>query len=311
VNDLGRLLDQAVPEPPRHLDATAVLDAARRRRRTRASWAGVAAAGLVVATLVTSFLLTRPEVDRSSLDPADVPLRLSALDRRVPLSDGVRGAVEVLPVLHPGEASLAATVDRHQVYLFERADGDLCLLAEHEGSAESSCVSKIDLLGREGLTLVVQEWDGRPATLVVAMPDGYDRAELGSVTARAVNNVAALPVGVSASTVTLSGAGVPEVSLDVRSNLRGVDVGSPSRPPADDSEANARAALLDLARSAQLYAETHGSMAGFADALTAEQGPAIRGQLAELTDTSAVARVGSDSCLGAEFATGRITKKRC
>lgn len=233
MNDLGRLLDQAVPEPPRHLDPTAVLDAARRRRRTRASWTGVAAAGLAVATLVTSLLLTRPDADRSSLDPADVPLRLSALDRRVPLDDDVRGAVEVLPLRHPGEASLVATVDRYEVYLFEMANGDLCLVAEREGSAGSNCVPKADLLGKEGLTLVVQEWDGRPATLVVAAPDGYDRAELGNVTARVVNNVAALPVGVSARTVTLSGAGAPEVSLDVSSTLRAVDVGTPSRTPAD------------------------------------------------------------------------------
>jgi hypothetical protein len=219
--------------------------------------------------------------------------------------------VEVLPLRHPGEASLIATVDRHHVYLLERADGDLCLVAEHKGSAGSNCVQRSQLLTKGGLSLLVQEWEGRPATLVVAVPDGYDRARLGRVTTRVVNNAAALPTDLTALKVTLSGAAVPEVSLDVSSLLRGVELGTPSGTTAVANEANARAGLLDLARSAQLYAENHGGMGGFAEALTAEQGPAIRRQMDNLTDTSAVARVSSDRCLSIEFATGHIADTRC
>lgn len=236
MNDLGRLLDQAVPEPPRQLDPVDVLEEARRRRRAMVARSSLAAAGLA-AVLGLSLLLARPaadrsDLDRSDLDPAGVPPRLSALDRRVQLSDEVRGAVEVQPLRHPGEASLVATIDTYDVYLAERRDGDLCLVAEHEGSAGSSCVSKTDLLRREGLTLVVQEWEGRPATLVVAVPDGYGRAELGTATARVVDNVAALPVDLSGSTLTLSGAEVPEVRLDMSFQLEPLDVGGPSRTSA-------------------------------------------------------------------------------
>ena len=181
-------------------------------------------------------------------------MQLSALDRRVPLSEGAKGAVEVLPLRHPGEASLVATIERHHVYLFERADSDLCLVAEHEGSASSNCLPRPQLLTREGLSLLVQEWEGRPATLVVTVPDGYDKARLGKVTTRVVNNAAALPTDLTARKVTLSGAAVPEVSLDVSSLLRGAELGTPAGTTAVANVANARAALLDLARSAQLYA---------------------------------------------------------
>ena len=52
-------------------------------------------------------------------------------------------------------------------------------------------------------------------------------------------------------------------------------------------------------------------MAGFAEALTAEQGPAIQRQMADLTDTSAVARASSGCCLSIEFATGHTADTRC
>ncbi len=157
----------------------------------------------------------------------------------------------------------------------------------------------------------MQELDAGPATLVVAVPDGYDRTTLGGVTAQVVNNVAALPTDVPAQEVTLSGAAVPDVPLDVSSQLRGGERTPAAGSAKASDEANARAALSDLARSAQLYAEEHGSMAGFADALTAEQGPAIRRQMAALTDTSAVARVSPGHCLSIEFATGHTTDTRC
>ena len=82
-------------------------------------------------------------------------------------------------------------------------------------------------------------------------------------------------------------------------------------PPSDEGEASARAALVDLARSAQVFAVQHESLVGFADALTREQGPAIARQMALLTDTSAVARLDSGRCLSVDFVTGQITDSRC
>ncbi|PPK90878.1 hypothetical protein CLV92_1218 [Kineococcus xinjiangensis] len=235
--DLRQLLEEAVPEPSRRLDPAAVLRTARRRRRTRRTVAAVAATVLAAAGVGISLLMDR-EADRAQPAlpvqvPAQVPLELSVLQRRVPVDhvgffsyDPPVRTIDEDPLdsaqrrlVHPGQASLVLTTpDGTEYYLAESTDGSLCLtsLVEHGGSM-GACLPRSTLL-TTGFVMRHEDPTGRemePRGVVVLVPDGYEQVT-GSGASVAVRDNAALVSaedGREPQRLTLTGPDVPTVVL--------------------------------------------------------------------------------------------------
>lgn len=211
--ELERLLQRAVPEPPHTLDAGALLTAARRRQRVRAAGLAVAAAVLAVLAIGLPQL-----VGQSRQDAASVPVRLSALDQRVPLGPVAAGMTNGVALAHPGEGSLVATVDNYQVFLVETTNDQVCLLIVREsyGSAARGCQPRSDLL-TTGLVFPTRlsVAPSAPQVIFVAVPDGYTRASAGGQTADVANNLAVFHGDVGKGDLKLSGPSVPTATFDL------------------------------------------------------------------------------------------------
>ena len=319
--DLADLLERAVPEPVRHLDAEQVLRAARHRRRVRAGWAaGGAAAGVavVVAAVVVAAVASTTgswlaDGEAGPAGPDEVPLVVSALDDRQPLNANLLGALDTTDLAHPGEGALVArvgrdgtTVDQADVWLVEATGDQLCLVIEDGyGGVGYGCSARSDLLDLGVLTVVSEH---EPPLLVVVAPDGYTTATLDGEAAPVTDNVAVLPVSAERD-VVLSGPDVPGVTLDPALVLGSGWGGSDVREL--DQEARARAALEDLVRSARRYAEANGDTDGFAGQLVADSGPAAAQNFRTLTDATAVADIGGGQCLTADLVAGEVTGGPC
>lgn len=222
--DLSRLLQQSVPEPERALDPGTVLDAARRRQKVRTTLLAAVAVIAVAIAVGTPFLVRQPEPDVAS-----VPLRLSVFDHRVPLGPVAAGALDKTPLVHPGEGSLAATVENHQVFLIEAVDDQVCIVIVREsyGSAGTGCHPLANLLTTGVVTYTNLSFDGSgPGLLLVAAPDGYTQAELGRQRTSIANNLAVVPLLTHDRALKMSGPAVPTVTLDLNHFL---PQGVPSR----------------------------------------------------------------------------------
>jgi hypothetical protein len=306
---LGELLKGAVPEPARVLNADELMRTAR-SRNAPPRWAGP-----VVATvfLVAAVAIAVPQVVArwghvaSTPGVADVPLRLSALDRRVPLGPVAVGAMDRTALAHPGEGSLVATLGQEQVYLIEAVGDQLCLLEVNEsyGSAGSGCFPRSDLL-TTGIVLSTLAPDSSTMLLAVAVPDGYTVATSGGRSAVVVSNVAVLDLVSSQTKLTVSGSAMPSVTFDLGKSAILPGGSAPETPGSA-----AKGALSDLARSAQLYAQEHGSTAGFADKIKADAGPVVSTKFRSLTDTSAVADLGAGRRLTVDLLSGAIDEGAC
>lgn len=186
--ELGELLNRAVPDPPRLLDADLVLRLARRRGRRRVAMGLAALAVVAVAGPVAAVhLQPAPE------DVADVPLRLSALDRRQPIGEAAARVLVGETLVHPGQASLAGEGGRWRVLLAETVDRKVCVVVESRGDGAGGCQPWSDLL-TTGVILatILSGNDADPWLIVVAVPDGYTRAAIGATTASVSNNVGLL-----------------------------------------------------------------------------------------------------------------------
>jgi len=314
--DLGDLLEAAVPEPRRRLDAEQVLGAARHRRRVRAGWGAGGTAAVVAVVVAAVASTTGSWLADGGAGPAgtgEVPLVLSALRDRQPLNANLLGALDTTDLAHPGEGALVARVGRDgptvgeaDVWLVEASGDQLCLVLEGGGGGVGyGCSPRSDLLDPGVLTVFSEH---EPPLLVVVAPDGYTTATLDGATAPVTDNVAVLPVSADRD-VVLTGPDVPEVALDPTLVL-GSGWGD-SGGQELSQEARARAALEDLVRSAQRYAEANGDTDGFAEQLVADSGPALARQLRTLTDATAVADIGDGQCLTADLVTGEVTDGPC
>jgi hypothetical protein len=219
--DLRTLLQDAVPEPDRLLDPADVLHRARRRHRTRT------ATLLAVAVLVVGIaggLLPGPWRHRALLDPAAVPLTVSALADRQPLPPGAAEALASERPAHPGEAALVGTIGPNKVWLADTTDDRLCLVIAREeyGQAGHGCQPRAVLL-RSGLAMVhVPDDLSGPVWIVVVAPDGYTTASASGVRAPFRENTAILAFDQEPSAsgaVTISGPDVPDVSFALESIL--------------------------------------------------------------------------------------------
>ena len=219
--ELGQLLDEAVPEPPRHLDPDLLVHTANRRRRVRSSLMAVGVV-LVAAAMATPLLVMRAGDDKATIATGDGPLHLSALDRTEPLAPApseMRGNErfsldELVPA---GEASLVATTtDGWQVYLTQTVDDEICIIDDKAGSALYGCFPRSNLL-TSGIHLGTGVGIRRDVHIIVAVPDGYTQATANDTTVVVANNVAvfeiAMPERPRGGDLTISGPAVPDVSF--------------------------------------------------------------------------------------------------
>jgi hypothetical protein len=313
TSDLTRLLQETVPEPPRLLDPGAVLHRARRRRRVRATALLAAAAVLLVG--VAAGALQGPWRHRAiPLAPTAVPLTVSALAHLQPLSPESAEALDGEgPLAHPGQATLVGTLDRSKVWLAATADDQLCLLVAHDeyGQQLTGCAARKELL-RSGLLLAYLPGED-PAALthiLVVAPDGYTAARGPGAEAAFTENTAVLTFARRPppdTDITISGAGLPDVTFPLE------PVVGPGPAPAgtDPAVHTARQDLLDIARSARLYAQDHGgSTTGFVASLPPDFTAVLLRTKIAVTDTTASTSVHGH-CLSVEFATGTVTDRGC
>lgn len=140
---------------------------------------------------------------------AEVPLHVSALARRVRLTEAAAGAMSLTDLLHPGEGSLVATRGSERIYLTETVGDRLCIVQvdESTGGAGTNCQPRSNLL-TTGIVLVSHPLvDSGPTSLVVVVPDGYTRAVSGDSRAAVASNVAVLELTSPQETLTVSGVG--------------------------------------------------------------------------------------------------------
>jgi hypothetical protein len=208
-----RHVQRSVPEPVRNPEPRAVPATPRRRRGVRTTLLA-AIAVIVVAVAIAVPFLTR----RTGPDLASVPLRLSVFDHRVPLGPVAAGALGDTPLVHPGEGSLAATVENHQVFLVEAAGDRVCIVIvrENYGSAATGCDPLTSMLTQGVVVYTNFSFDGSgPGMLFVAVPDGYTRATLGGRRTSIANNLAVVPVVPDDRALRISGPEVPTATLDL------------------------------------------------------------------------------------------------
>ncbi|WP_369056593.1 hypothetical protein [Kineococcus terrestris] len=241
---LEQLLDEAVPEPPRRLDPAHVLRVARRRRRGWRASLAVGAAALAATGISVPSLWQDPTVrlqpaqvepDRvqPTREPAQEPVRLSVLERRVPVDQvgaffpsGPARTVDDDPLesaqlrlVHPGQASLVLTSPEGTRYYLAQStdglesteeaegsdgalssDGVLCLawVAPATGGTGSGCLPGSTLL-TTGFVMPVNSLMGGDgsdvlAGVVVIVPDGYEEVSAGDVSVDVRDNAALVPV---------------------------------------------------------------------------------------------------------------------
>jgi hypothetical protein len=307
------MLKEAVPEPPRGLDGQAVLRSAKRRQFQRRG----AGAAVVAAAVAVALTVSLPRDGGTDLDVADVPLTIGALADRVPLGDTASGAIgeDEQPLAHPGEGSLVGILGDYEVWLLERADGELCLMsvAEKLGAAGVECIPRSQLLGRGVISASGDIREAPPLVIMVALPDGYTRATAGRVTAHVRRNVAMLAFDDEppAGELSVSGPAVPRVSFSLANILVGSgQTGAGGYDAGAGEEAKVRLFLAELARRADGYRRDHGTVDGFLAALPADRRAELAGPLATLTDESASARVGH-ICFDADLRTANIFELQC
>jgi hypothetical protein len=211
--ELGLLLERAVPEPPRLLDADVILRSARRRVRHRVA-TGLAA--LAVAAVVGPMTAVRLQPD--PVDVTDVPLHLSALDRRQPIGEVAAHLLVGQRLVHPGQASLTREVDRWQILLAETVDGEICVVAVRESQGDGAggdCQPRPDLLTTGVMFATTVSGDhADPALIIVVVPDGYTRAAIGATADRVSNNVGLLRgVFSPEDELVISGPDLPTVAF--------------------------------------------------------------------------------------------------
>jgi hypothetical protein len=214
-NDLADLLGTAVPEPARYLNPDAVLRAARHRRTVRRSGVvGAVVAVTAFAAVVPLALHGSPETAGPSSGGPE-PLTLSALDLAGSLPQDVSGMVSPSQGEGPYTGVLAATVDGDRIYLAETTDDELCLVAAKPapGGGASTCNQRSALM-TSGVVLAYTPAAGKPLTVVVVAPDGYETASAESRSAQVVANVAVLTLP-DAAAITLSGPHVRSVTLQL------------------------------------------------------------------------------------------------
>ena len=310
---LPELLDELVPEPPRRLDPELVLSAARRRQGRRRA-AVTAAAAVVVAAAVAPFLLLQGSRGGGELAVADVPLTVSALERRVPLGEVALGALgDAAPLAHPGEGTLVGVGGDDEVWLVPTSDDRLCLLSVYEkhGSAGSDCRPRAELL-RRGLVLATRGVrPGAPQLVAVAVPDGYSTAAAGGVEAEVRRNVALLAFDrMPRGELRISGPGRPTVVFPL-DDLSPPGPRSPSgRDAGAGEEARVRLQLAELVRLADRFRQDEPTLDGFTASLSADRRAEAEALLDELTDEVARARVGSQ-CLAADLRTATLQQRPC
>ncbi len=281
-----------------------VSPAARRGRRRRRV-AAVVVAAAIAAPLVIFQIRDAPRV----VTAADVPLQVSAVERRQPLGETAAGAMDTAALVHPGAGSLVAARGPESIYLLEAVGDRLCVLVVNEGSggAGSSCHPRSNLVDT-GIIHAHPPATTGPTAFIVVAPDGYTRARAGDGEAAVVSNVAIVEVNEPQRTLTISGPAVPDVTFPL--GVAGAAVGTATNAGPSETETNARAALADLSRAAQAYQRQHGTTTGFAEQVVADSAPVGR-QMASLTDTTAVARIGPQRCLRADLLAGRIDERPC
>jgi hypothetical protein len=298
---LTELMQRVVSEPERPLDPDRLARAARRRHRLRtAGPITVVVAAALAAPYVVAQVADRPP----AVSDRHAAPHLSALDTRVHLGRTGMGAMDATPLVHPGEGSLVASRGPERIYLLEASGGQLCVLVvdERTGGAGHQCQPRSDLV-TVGVTFTYRFAATGATTLVAVAPDGYTDAAAGDARARVTSNVAVMNLHAPQDVVTISGPGMPDITSEL-------DAAAVSPAGRTETETNARAALTGLIRSAQVYRQRHGSPVGFAEE-TLVGAPALRRQMASLTDTTAVARIGPDRCLRADLSTGEIEEQRC
>jgi hypothetical protein len=221
--DLVRLLEDAVPEPPKALDPETVLHAARHRRRIRTSLTVMVAAA-VVGLAVTASLIAVDRADhRSTIQVADPALTISALAQRTPIGASVANALPGVDLAHPGQGTLVATVGPEKVYLLEATDGSLCTVVDKGfGSSWGGCGPRSELLTTGVISSTVPSYppynDGRTQVIIV-VPDGYRTATLGNKTVQVSHNVALLSGPFSARSLTIAGPSVRAVTFHLATYL--------------------------------------------------------------------------------------------
>ena len=307
---LHTLLQDAVPEPPRLLDPDTVLHRARRRRLSRT--VALLAAAVLVLGAAGAALVPGPWRHRAVVDPAAVPLTVSALAGRQPVPPGVADVLAPERPAHPGEAALVGTIGPDKVWLADTADDALCLVVAREeyGRAGYGCQPRRELL-RAGLVMAHWPEDpSGPVRVVVVAPDGYATASADGVRAAFRENIAILAFDhrpAPSSGLTISGPDLPDVAFPLE------PVVGPGPAPAgtDPHIRAARQALTDIAASARRYAQDHsGSTRGFAASLPPDFVSVLKRQKIQVTDTGAATTVRGH-CLSVVLATGQVTDRAC
>lgn len=224
MTDLSDLLERAVAEPPRRLDADRVIRRARRRQRVRRSAVVTAAAAalvvLVPATaqrIGTSDVLVATRTD-------EVPRVVSALDDAP--TDGTDPFAADRTFGAPAEGVLVhreTEYPHRQVWLLEgplpeevdqRPDDSICVVTNAGGGGGSSCFGRDALLTERSVLASQDQWD--TYEMVVVLPDGYTRltSPIGTVDVRD-NTAVVLSDVLAPGEVVVSGPTVPSVTWDM------------------------------------------------------------------------------------------------
>ena len=222
-SDLIRLLDEAVPEPPRLLNARSVVIAATRRHRIRVSGLVIAVAAIGVIAVTASPAALGRNGQAATMRVTQVPLTISALDHQTSLSASAIKLLSEVTLVHPGRGSLVATKGAEAIYVTEATGGQLCTVVdEGDGASFGGCGLRANLLTTGLISSSVPSHptaDFAGAHVVVTVPDGYRTATIGTTTVQVTNNVAALDGPFSVKTLVIAGPKVPSVIFDLATYL--------------------------------------------------------------------------------------------
>lgn len=221
---LSRLLEDAVPEPPRFLDSETVLVAARRRHRNRTSRLAVAALAFAIVAIAGTMTATHRAQRATAVRVDQVPLTISALDHQTKLSAEANklltgSGMAPVQLVHPGRGALVATHGTDTIYLTQATGDRLCVIDDDGHSAGwDFCEARSDLL-TTGLIGTSVPDPSTPnfadSTVIAVVPDGYRTATIGTTTVRLTNNVAILEGPFTGKTLTIAGPKLPTATFNL------------------------------------------------------------------------------------------------
>lgn len=114
----------------------------------------------------------------------------------------------------PASARLVGSIDGHDVYLAPGPEGSTCVLDVQGGDVGGTCAAQ-DTIKNKPTYSAWRDGSSDTATVVVPVPDAYDRVTVDGQDVPVANNVALTHAHVGQGSIKLEGDSTLEGSLDL------------------------------------------------------------------------------------------------